>query len=247
MRTVAVLVLFAALAPAQDLVTRGADVFNKTCATGYCHGLKGAAAGAPRLAARGFDEAYITQVVRTGISGTPMPGFATVLPPADMAAVIAYVANLNGVTAPPARAAERGPAPKALPTDAARGRQLFFDATRGFGRCSSCHQVDGIGIAVTDPISKVPDSASALRELAAPHVSTASIDGESFPALIVSKGATQTKLYDLTKPPPVLLTLASSNVQIKDGSGWRHATVMASYRDEDLEAILVFLRAVVHP
>jgi mono/diheme cytochrome c family protein len=48
-------VLSGTLARAQnleELVKRGGTVFASTCATGYCHGPKGAAAGAPRLAAR---------------------------------------------------------------------------------------------------------------------------------------------------------------------------------------------------
>ena len=42
-----------------DLSKQGEQVFNRSCATGYCHGLQGVAAGAPRLAARGFDQGYI--------------------------------------------------------------------------------------------------------------------------------------------------------------------------------------------
>ena len=36
---------------AQDIVKQGEEVFNKSCATGYCHGARGTAGGAPRLAA----------------------------------------------------------------------------------------------------------------------------------------------------------------------------------------------------
>ncbi len=34
---------------------RGEQVFAKSCATGYCHGVKGQSSGAPRLAGRGFN------------------------------------------------------------------------------------------------------------------------------------------------------------------------------------------------
>jgi len=60
MKRALLLFAFAALAafsPAQDLVKQGEAVFNKSCATGYCHGAKGTNGGAPRLAARGFDQA----------------------------------------------------------------------------------------------------------------------------------------------------------------------------------------------
>ncbi len=48
------------------VVKQGEAVFSKTCATGYCHGIRGGPSGAPRLAARGFDQAYISKVVRNG-------------------------------------------------------------------------------------------------------------------------------------------------------------------------------------
>ncbi len=47
----------------EDLTKQGEQVFNRSCATGYCHGLQGVAAGAQRLAARGFDHACIDNTV----------------------------------------------------------------------------------------------------------------------------------------------------------------------------------------
>jgi mono/diheme cytochrome c family protein len=246
-RLAAAMAIAPLIASAQDAAARGAEIYNKTCATGYCHGVKGAQSGAPRLASRGFDEAYITQVVRNGISGSAMPSFGSVLPFPELQAVIAYVAGLNGVTPAPVQPPPRGPAPRNLSPEAARGRSLFFAATLGFSRCSTCHQLDGLGIAVTEPITHLPDSGPALRELAKPHVSTVMTAGESFPALVVSKGGSQTKVYDLTTPPPVLRTFPAVDVNIKEGSSWSHAAALAAYSDDDLKAILVYLQAVVHP
>ncbi len=93
----AALVFFIALScAAQDVVKHGEQVFAITCATGYCHGPRGGASGAPRLAGRGFNQAYINGVVLRGVAGTGMPSFAAVLSKADLAAVVAYVATLNG-------------------------------------------------------------------------------------------------------------------------------------------------------
>jgi len=243
MNRLILLLLAASAANAQDLVARGADVYAKSCGTGYCHAPKGGGGGAaPRLAARGFTEEYISQTVQRGISGTAMPGFAGVLPRGEMAAVLAYIGSLNGI------APSRGPAQEAeaedkLAPDAARGRGLFFDAVRGFGRCSTCHEVAGRGIPVASPIATVPSDVAALRQLATPQVHTATVAGETFPALVVSQGKNQVKVYDLTAPPPVLRTLAPASVQLKDGSSWRHSSVVSSYSDADLQAILAFLRA----
>jgi len=225
---------------------RGLDVFNKTCATGYCHGVKGTPGGAPRLAARGFDDAYISQTVRNGIAGTGMPAFATSLDRADLLAVIAYVDSLNGVTPPPNPFAMEREAPKLSP-EAQLGRQLFADQVRAFQRCSTCHQANGIGIAVALPFSSVPQSVAALRAIATPQVETATAEGDSFPALALNKSGAQTKLYDLKTLPPVLRTFPKGAVTFQEGSGWRHEVMLASYNDQELEAILEFLRGVVKP
>jgi len=238
--------LLPALACAQDMIGRGADIFSKSCATGYCHAPKGGSGStAPRLAARGFSEDYISQTIRRGIPGTAMPAFGDILPREQLAAVIAYVDSLNGIT-------PRNPAPEAepekkLPPEAAQGRELFFDSLRGFGRCSTCHQVDGFGIPVASPIAKAPADAAALRQLATPEIHTATAAGETFPALIVSQGKNQTKLYDLTSPPPVLRTFAPGVVTLKEGSDWRHASVLSSYSDAELQSIVAFLRAAAAP
>jgi len=247
MMRLSVLCLLPALACAQDIVGRGADIFSKSCATGYCHAAKGGSGGtAPRLAARGFSEEYISQTIRRGIPGTAMPAFGTVLQRGELFAVVAYVDSLNGI------APSRNPAPepeleKKLPPEAARGRELFFDSVRGFARCSTCHEVAGLGIPVASPIAKIPADAAALRGLATPQIRTAVEAGESFPALVVSQASKQTKLYDLTQPPPVLRTFAPGAVSLKDGSGWRHSSVLSAYSDAELQSILAFLRAVAAP
>jgi mono/diheme cytochrome c family protein len=234
----------AVLTPGQDILKQGENVFSKSCATGYCHGARGANGAAPRLAARGFDQAFIGNTVRNGVPGTAMQAFGTALSRAEVTAVVAYVASLNGVTSP----ATTNPSPAVrLSGDAARGRTLFSEAVRGFGRCSTCHEIGGIGISVATSIAKVPADAAALKGLSTPQVSTATLGAESMPALIVSKKSNAVMFYDLTAPPPVLRTEAPASVQIRDGSPWRHASVIGAYSDAELAAILTYLRAVVKP
>lgn len=245
-----VLLLFALAAldtfsQAQDLVKQGENVFNKSCATGYCHGARGANSGAPRLAARGFDQDFISNTVTRGVPGTAMPAFGTTLSRADLTAVVAYVGSLNGLTS--STRIDRGPSAVKLSGDAARGRDLFSDAVRSFGRCSTCHEIGGIGIPVATPIAKVPADIAALKALATLEVSTAALGAESMPAFVVSKKASAVIFYDLTTPPPVLRTEAPASVQIRDGSTWRHASVIGAYSDAELTAILSYLRAVVKP
>jgi mono/diheme cytochrome c family protein len=229
--------------------TSGEKVFTQSCATGYCHGAKGTPAGAPRLAGRGFDQTYITSTIMRGLPGTAMPPFGTTLSRADLVAVIAYVASLNGIASPsinlgPGPGAS-GPAEPALSAEAERGRALFFDAVRGFGRCSTCHEVNGIGIPVTTPIGKIPADAAALRALLTPDVRTATVSGEAMPALIVSQGKTRALFYDLTSAPPVLRTVDPDALKVSEGSAWRHASVIGAYNDGELSTILAYLREAI--
>jgi mono/diheme cytochrome c family protein len=232
----------------QDVLKHGEEVFGKTCATGYCHAAKGAVAGgAPRLAARGFTQQYITNTVLRGVPGTAMPAFDMNLPLADLAAVVAYVATLNGIARPNLPAALGVPSPAAPPLspEAARGRQLFSDATRGFARCSTCHEVNGIGMPVTTAIANVPADPAALKALLTPNVSSATVEGETMPILMVARRAQSVSFYDLTAAPPVLRTVLPAAIQTRDGSTWRHSSVIASYTDAELAAILSYLRGAI--
>ncbi len=240
---------FAAAQNLPDVLKQGEAVFSKSCATGYCHGARGTNGGAPRLAGRGFDQAFIANTVQRGIPSTAMPAFGATLSRADLTAVVAYVASLNGVTNPviTVSGAPPGPSIARLTGDAARGRNLFSDSVRSFGRCSTCHEIGGIGIPVATPIGKVPADTAALKALSTPQVSTVTLGGESMPALIVSKKANTVVFYDLTSAPPVLRTESPSSVQTGEGSTWRHSSVIGSYNEAELSAILSYLRAVLKP
>src|SRR5579864_3401256 len=121
-----------AFSQAQDLVKQGETVFSRSCATGYCHGGRGANGGAPRLAGRGFEQDFINNTVTRGVPSTAMPAFGTTLSRADLTAVVAYVASLNGITNLVNNSGPSRPAVVKLSGDAARGRDLFSDAVRGF-------------------------------------------------------------------------------------------------------------------
>jgi mono/diheme cytochrome c family protein len=233
----------------QDVVKQGEQVFNMRCATGYCHGARGTPAGAPRLAARGFDQAFIGNTVSHGVPGTAMSAFDKILSPAESTAVVAYVASLNGIVNPDLNVgqAPAQPAGPPLSPEAARGRDLFSDSFRGFGRCSTCHEIKGIGIPVATPIATVPADVQAFRALATPQVATATVGDESMSALVVSKGSRSVIFYDLTIQPPVLRMVNPGTVEFAKGSGWKHSSVIGSYNDAELSTVLDFLRAVIEP
>ena len=232
----------------RDVVKRGEQVFTASCATAYCHGARGGPGGAPRLAGRGFDQAYINGAVTRGVADTGMASFAATLARPDLVAVVAYVATLNGIANPNAGGAvTTAPSAPALTGEAARGARLFNEAVRGFGRCSTCHEVGGFGISVAAPIAKVPASAAELKALATPNVKTAAVQGESMPALVLSEGKRGTLFYDLTLAPPVQRSAEPGSVKFTDGSSWRHSSAIGAYNDSELAAILAYLRAAIKP
>jgi mono/diheme cytochrome c family protein len=233
-----------------DVLKQGEQVFAKSCATAYCHGIGGRPSAAPRLAGRGFDQVYINNVVTRGVPDTGMASFATSLSRPDLVAVVAYVATLNGISDPnvgPSGAAATVSSRTSLTGEAARGARLFTEAVRGFGRCSTCHEVGGLGIPVAASIAKVPASAPALKELATPNVKTATLDGESMPVLVLREGKQSTVFYDLTSVPPVQRNAEAGSVKVTDGSNWRHSSAIGAYNDSELAAILTYLRAAIKP
>ena len=64
------------------------------------------------------------------------------------------------------------------------------------------------------------------------------------PALVVARRAKEVVFYDLTSAPPVLRTLSPDEVTVTEGSSWKHSSVLGSYTDSDLAAVLTFLRGL---
>jgi hypothetical protein len=173
-----------------------------------------------------------------------MAAFGGSLPRQELEAVVDYVAGLNGIASNSAKPAA---APTALPQEAATGRDLFSDALCGFGRWSTCHEVNGIGIAVAPPMGKIPLDVRALGKLETPAVRAATLGKRTMPGLPVSNTSRAAIFYDLTIPPPVLRTAEPGSVAWADGASWRHSSVITSYKDAELGSILSYLRSTAGP
>jgi mono/diheme cytochrome c family protein len=231
-----------AQAAQERIVKRGAAIFAANC-TGYCHGANGTAgSGAPALAGRGFDGEYILKTVMYGVPNTAMAGWGQRIPKDDSAAVIEYVKSLNGIVAVGTTAAR-----PVLSATAERGRALFIDSGGELTHCSNCHQINNSGIAVTPPIVNIPADVAGLRSLSTPKVVNASFDGRTFPALVVSQVRDQTKFYDMTAVPPVLMGVAPAAITFGAPASWQHSSVLSTYSDADLAAILEYVRAMQQP
>jgi mono/diheme cytochrome c family protein len=234
---------------------RGEEIYRTTCSNSFCHGPGGIAASAPRLAARGFDALYIAAVTANGVPDTQMVGFANALSSEDLNAVLTYVAGLNGITNPQftpdnplAGLGIEVANPKRIPLAGAEqeGREVFFDAyDKGLARCSTCHEVEGIGIPVAAPILNVPATVRALRNLDTAAVQTVHLGDEDMPAVILAQGISGTLFYDLTVVPPVMRTIpAEVPLSISEGSTWEHVDWIGAYSTAELEKVLAFLRAI---
>ena len=238
----------------QEELERGTVVFAQSCATGYCHGAAGAAGSAPTLRGRSLNFNHVSKAVRDGIPQSAMPGWKDLLSEGDLSAVIAYVMSLEHADEPgfPEIPMPPGVGPASYvdfpgPELARRGRDLFFDATRGI-QCSTCHSAGGRGIAVGPDLDSptVADQdrfLSLVRASRSRHVLTATLKDQCvFPALRFELNKGWMKLYDLTSTPPVLRTFASSTiVSLVNAQDWSHKSVTLDYEDEELKAIAEFL------
>ena len=83
-----------------------------------------------------------------------------------------------------------------------------------------------------------------LRNLRSKHVITARLkNGEVFSALRVQQDDRFIKLYDVDTVPPVLRTLERSEITaLAEGSDWQHESALRNYTDQELQAILAYLR-----
>jgi mono/diheme cytochrome c family protein len=242
MRRVRSLLIAATLAIAQDT---GQAIFNKSCAVGYCHGSAGTAGRAPRLSGRNYEHKFVWQVTREGIANSGMPGWKDRLSASELDAVIAYVVTISGGKLDPALTNAPSPSAPRIPPEARRGRELFFDATRGEGRCSTCHALEEMGIAIgPNLVSGGPYDRSVARDGRPATVRRARAGAETISALLVEQRPGETVVYDLALPLPVLRTFPKGGVEFSGGAEWRHARAVTKYSDADLDAILAYLKWV---
>jgi mono/diheme cytochrome c family protein len=244
-----VALVLAQAAPDGASVARGERVFQQNCAVGYCHGAGGAASRGPRLKEREFARDFLEKVVRHGIPQTAMPGFGGRLEEAELKAAIDYVASLSSVTGSAAGPASPPPVPVAefdAPPEIRRGRDLFFDATRGT-RCGTCHALGGMGVAVGPNLARLsPAQVKAVVEsvrTSKPRlVRTVRLHGgESFPAVAADVKAG--RFFDLTTTPPVLRSIDPGQLVSADGrSSWSHTVAAKNYSADEVEAIARYIR-----
>lgn len=250
------MILFALLLvqapPGQADVARGEKLFAQSCAVGYCHGSGGAAARGPRLRGRAFDAGYLLKVTRDGIPNTAMPAWKDRLKDGDIKSLVTYIESLATAGASGGDAAVTAAAPAPIgdfegPAEVKKGRDLFFDATRGT-RCGTCHALGGFGAAIGPDLAKstaknARELGRTLRGLKPKIVHTAHLkDGESFAAIVVERTPKIIRVYDLASTMPVLRSLLPAEVRaISNGTAWRHESAVQNYSADELKQVGEFV------
>ena len=111
-------------------IEEGRTIYGAVCAN--CHGPDGNLIGGIDFSRGQFRRSYsdqeLSEIVRRGIPGTPMP--PTEMPEVQAARVVAYLRSMSTGLKETTAAGDR-----------VRGRALF----EGKGTCQSCHMVDGQG------------------------------------------------------------------------------------------------------
>ena len=224
--------------PAQGIWGAGARVYAKNCANVYCHGAKGSAGAAPAVAGKALSPEQVNRIVREGIPDTSMAGWKGTLSAADLASVIEYVVALQKRTA-----SQREELDPNRPWLTHPGRQLFFDAGR-IAPCGSCHDFDGLGLAVASPFkAALPLNAAELRTLQSTKVrSVRPAAQEPFIGIAATSRAGVPRWYDLSTELPVLRTFEKAPEDSGPASSWSHGDATETYSDVELANILEFLR-----
>lgn len=134
------------------------------------------------------------------------------------------------------------------PEQAARGKAIFFDASKQT-KCATCHKLEGQGTAVGPDLTqmaRISPKAVVISILSTRTVHTKDVQlkiNRHFPAMIASETGTDLKMFDLSKMPPEELTLAKTAVHsIKDNATWKHPPESTGYTMEQLADVIAYIR-----
>jgi mono/diheme cytochrome c family protein len=246
MRILLILLVLMAPAFAQNaLYDSGAKVFKLSCGQGYCHGSGGTQGRAPKLIGRNYEAAAVRKIIEGGVPGTGMPAFKDRLDADQLTSVLFYVVQISGGDTSKIQAASATAGGRhAMPALAAAGKAAFFDAFKGVHRCSTCHALEDIGLAVGPNLSSGgPYDAAAIRAGRDATVKLVTAGADTFPAILASEKNGVTQVYDLTVTPPVLRTFAKGEMRWAGPGKWTHADAAAkAYTSEELNAVAAYLK-----
>lgn len=136
-----------------------------------------------------------------------------------------------------------------MTAQAKRGHELYLHSPKGTA-CATCHQVDSEGTAVGPNLKDLASYigphglAGTIEMTMTAYVQQVKISGKAtFPGIQKSKEGDTVQIWDLSKIPPVLLTLNSKEIKsMEQNETWKHPPTLADYNDQELADIVAFLR-----
>jgi mono/diheme cytochrome c family protein len=226
-------------------VTEGKQVFEASCAVGYCHGLDGRAGRGPRLRDRVWSKSYLYRTIENGIPGSSMPAWEGKLTRPQINAVVSYILSIsheqpdaNPMPLPESSSDEK----KVLP-----GKALFFDPMRD-RNCGVCHRVSGSG---TDAAPLFTGGQILLQQItsqppSAQNTKVSLRNGEEFCGIKAAEDQNTLRIYDVGGTgPPVLRTLSKSEIMSQTGCAEfnAHRDNSSVYTTAELQDIVAFITA----
>lgn len=222
-------------------VKGGRQLFETTCANGYCHAAGGGGSGPTNLQNRNFTFRQVIDIISNGVPGTAMPSWRNKFSSTEISELAAYVLSLSPGNANLPSAPETSSEP-ALPGSSSKsahtfsrtveaevggsareGRSIFFDDTEP-ASCGVCHAYRGKGGRVGPDLTDVAGMAprEILRDILRPDraatdpryakIQITTRDGQLYVGVKSDETEDVIRLYDTSSMPPVLRTFLKSDV-----------------------------------
>ena len=243
-----------------ELVEQGSELYSKSCAVGYCHGLEGRTFGAPKLRERDWEPRQLSETIQNGVPGTTMPAFRGVLADRDIWNIVAYIMTLSTTELSASDAVvEIGAVTKVkkpLSEKEKLGFDLFFDLHNA-KRCSVCHLLGEWGTAIGPDLAHEAEEHSAEQLLSNIVEPDAGIAGGFEQTIVVTQQGERIagikkeqtdefiRIYDTTTFPVPLRTLYKE--EIKSVTTKKKSAMPSDYggmySPEELDAIVAYLKS----
>lgn len=138
------------------------------------------------------------------------------------------------------------------PAQAARGKAIFFDATKKT-QCATCHQLGTEGTPVGPDLTKIARVAPKAFEIS--MLSTRTVYAKEvelkvkskFAAMIAAENDKEVTLYNLNQLPPEKMVVERDSIYaIRDNGTWKHPPESTGYTKEQIADVIAFIRFVAY-
>jgi cytochrome c553 len=139
---------------------------------------------------------------------------------------------------------------KDMPAQAARGKAIFFDASKK-NSCGTCHALDKAGTAVgpdVTALARLSPKGIEVAIMSSRTVHSKEVELKTnvkMPVMIVSETPKDLTLYNLDASPPEKMVVEKANIfAVRDNSTWRHPPESTGASKEMLADVIAYIRFV---